>query len=204
MRIGIALFSLLLITTLASSAAHAQFGDISIATEWVVDPNIGGGGYVSIQVVNNGTEPVYAVMVGDNSSINVTYTGPGIGAYWYSWVVPKGDWQANDSGLGSYPWFTPPDTSIEPYLWENFFPTNTQAVIWQVNQETQAIQPNEPTPTEFRFLIGEGAKRAAYGPLPYMVMGADGEILDSGETSITGVVPAESASFGRVKQLFAR
>ena len=204
MRIGIALFSLLLLTAIGVSTAQAQFGNISIATEWVDDPLIGGGGYVKVEVVNNDSDPVYAVCIGDNSNINVTYTGPGIGAYWYSWVTPKGDWQANDSGLGNYPWFTAPDTSVEPWLWENFFPINFQAVIWQVNQEAQAIQPGDPTPTEFRYLLGEGAKRATYGPVPYMVMGEDGIILGSGETSITGVVPTEGASFGRVKQHFAR
>jgi hypothetical protein len=203
MRIGIASFALLLLASIGASGARAQFGDISVATEWVADANIGGGGYVSVQVVDNGSAPVFAVLLGDNNEINVTYTSPSIAGYWYSWVVPKGDWQANNSGLGTYPWFTPPDTSVEPYLWENFFLTNYQAVVWQVNQEAQAIQPDDPTITEFRYLIGTGAKRSTYGPLPYMVMGTDGEVLGSGETSITGVVPTDSASFGRVKQLFA-
>ncbi len=203
MRIGIALFSLLLLI-LCVGSSHAQFGDISVASEWVADSNIGGGGYVRIQVMNNGTSPVFIVAVGDNSDINVTYTAPSVAGQWFSWVIPKGDWQADQTGFRSYPWFTAPDTSMEPHLWENFFLTNFQCVAWQAGEEPFAIQPDMLGPTEFRFLLGEGAKRAVYGPLSYVVMGDGGEVLGSGETSITGVVPTEGASFGQVKALYSR
>ena len=201
MRNPITSLGLLLCSAFWAGTAGAQFGNISLATDWVDDPLIGGGGYVRVQVVNNGDEPVCVVVLGDDSDISVTYTAPGIGPYWFSSVVSRAYWEENDGVFGTYPWFTPPDT-VTDVPWDTYFAGYGQCLLWQVNQEDRAIMPG-PEIAEFRYLIGEGGKRSVFGPLPYLVIGDAGTVLGSGESSISGVVPTADMSFGEVKHLFA-
>lgn len=144
-----------------------------------------------MNVVNNGLDPAFIVAIGDDSEVNVIYTAPSIAPYWYPSVVSRAFGEADTGVFSTFPWFTPPSTSTD-MLWDDYFPTTSQCLVWLVNQEDQATMPG-PDITEFRHLIGTGAKRAVYGPLFYVVGGNAGTVLGSGVSSVDGIVPITRA-----------
>lgn len=189
---------ILLLFTIAP--AHAQFGDVVVYLEFVVDPNIGGGGYVEATVANVGTEPVYAVALA-NSLSEVIYTAPGLFGQWSPRRSSRSAWE-NGTVFSDYGFYTPPNTTLLD--WDTYVgSTADQVLAWQVTGTGTRIEPGE-TLVGLRYLPGTGARALGdpVGPVPFVVFGESGEVVAEGMTALTNPVSTEATNVSHIKASF--
>jgi len=180
--------------------AQAQFGDVTVFIEFVVDPLIGGGGYNELTVVNDGATSVYAVVIGEDNS-EVIYTSPALAGQWSPIRDTQSSWESGGvfRDLGFY---TPPATNAldwNVYVGAEF----SQVLAWQVTDTGTKIAPGTML-VGLRYLSGAGARafRTGVGPLPFVAFDDTGVAVAQGSTVLNNPLPVSQSNFGRIKSLY--
>lgn len=201
MRLVIAL-TLCALALVPALPAAAQFGDVVVYDTFVVDPNIGGGGYNEVTVVNGGVSDVYAVIIANDLS-EVIYTAPALAGQWQPTISRRIDWEIGGA-FPTLPYYSAPNTAV--LSWDLYVGSSYNRVLTWCSANTTTkpkIAPGEAL-IGLRYLPIGGSR--AYGArreaAPFTVFDGAGTVVASGVTVPEAPVATEGTSFSRVKSLY--
>ena len=191
---------ILLLTILALVVVSTGANATNVYVDFVVDPNIEGGGYFEATVDNDEGVPIYYVMIGDTGA-DVMWTVPS-GVY-RTWRISESEWTSGGVTWGGlHASATPVNTTAPGNEFATLFPGQTQVLAWYVSTTGSPIDPGM-TQGGFRFKYPSSAAAATAGAvagLPFALFNASGQVQVSGTTGVT--VPVEEGTWGGVKALY--